>query len=185
MSASAVPLIEIPKKLNLGCGDCKLEGYWNVDIDEGVKPDQVVNICGYLPYPNEYFETIIFMHTIEHIEKKYHEAMFAEIHRILSPTGNFVLGYPEFSVCLQYWLDNYLGKREFWEACIYGRQTTKSDFHVSAMHTPELKDMLTDLGFIDIFSTPEPTNPQYTVLKARRGTPLPTYEDHLREVVFG
>ena len=178
-------LVEIPKKLNLGCGQTKLPGYWNIDKDDAVEPDQKIDICGYLPFASSYFEEVVFFHTIEHIEKKYHPPMLAEIHRVLDTDGRLVLGYPEFAVCAQYWIDNYLGKRDYWEACIYGRQTSPDDFHVSAMHTPELKDLLLSIGFKDITHREEIGNRQYTVLKAIKGEPRITYEQDLTELVFG
>ena len=171
-------------KLNLACGNCKLPGYINVDANPDVNPDQQVDICGFLPWETESADEIILFHAIEHMEKKYHPSIFAEFHRVLKPSGKLILGYPEFSVCIRYWLDNYLGKRDFWEACIYGRQTDPKDFHVTAMHTPEVLDLLRTVGFDELTHRAEADNPQYTVLKAVKGQPRISYEASIKELIF-
>lgn len=172
-------------KLNLGCGLTKLEGYLNVDKDPDVKPDEVADICVLFPWENEQFEEVLFLHTIEHIQEKYHDYIFGQIHRILAPNGKLILGYPEFSVCCQFWLENRHGKREFWKNCIYGRQLSKDDFHVCPMHTPEVKEVLETIGFIGIVHHPEEMNPQYTLLKAIKGEARPSYEEVLAKTIFG
>ena len=128
-------------KLNLGCGNSKLEGYINIDCDETVKPDQVINICSFLPWETDSIEKILFLHTIEHLEKRLYPTIFSELHRILQPDGLLILAYPEFEKCARNWLENTHGKRDFWEMTIYGRQSCPSDFHVSIMNTVEIKDM--------------------------------------------
>lgn len=172
-------------KLNLACGKCKLEGYLNTDIDPSVEPDQIVDVCAFLPWEDNQFEEILFFHAIEHIQKQFHQTIFSEIRRVLKEEGRFVLGYPEFEKCIKYWLDNYLGKRDFWEACIFGRQLNKWDHHVCAMNSVEVQDMLLSVGFKNIKWKEERDNPQYTVLTAVKGVPRSTYEQHIGEVVFG
>lgn len=174
-----------PTKLNLGCGQCKLEGYLNVDIDEELKPDEIVDITRPLPYADETFEEVIFFHTIEHITKQFHPTIFSEVRRVLKPNGKFILGYPEFRVCAQYWIDNKRGMKDFWEACIYGRQTSKADFHVALMDSQEVKDVLLAVGFENIKMGAEPENPQYTLVTAFKSEPRPTYQEYLKETIFG
>ena len=172
-------------KLNLGCGLCKLDGYFNVDIDEELKPDAIVDLTKPFPFEKDKFEEVLFLHTIEHISKSFHPSILSEIQRVLKPEGKLILGYPEFSVCAQFWIDNKRGKRDFWEACIYGRQTSVSDFHVALMDSAELKDTLLSIGFDNIVHKPEEHNEQYTVLTAIKGIPRITYEEHVKEFVFG
>jgi SAM-dependent methyltransferase len=174
-------------KLNLACGLTKLEGYVNVDVNPEVEPDMVLDVAGILPWKDGEVDEVVFFHAIEHIEKRFHLSLLSEFHRILGDKGRLVLGYPEFSVCLKFWLDNFMGKRAFWENCIFGRQLDPKDFHVCAMHTPELKDFLLTVGFEDIETRNEENNgnPQYTVLRARKGVARPTYEDVLTQRIFG
>lgn len=172
-------------KLNLGCGNTKLKGYVNVDIDPGVNPDFVMDICAFFPFDDNQFEEVLFLHTIEHIEKRWHPTILAEIRRILKEDGRLILGYPEFEECAKNYLSNYRGKRDFWEATIFGRQATKEDFHVCAMNSAEVKDTLLSVGFDKIKIRSEINNPEYTVVIATKGVPRITYAEFMREKVFG
>src|SRR5216683_2682763 len=113
-------------RLNLGAGSSRIPGYLSVDVESSVKPDVVCNFTkDRLPYKDNEIQEILFFHTIEHIERKYHKFIFSEI--------------------VQNWLDNKNGQREFWEHTVYGLQRYPSDFHVVAMHTPHFKLLLEEL----------------------------------------
>lgn len=172
-------------KLNLACGSCKLDGYVNVDVNSSVEPDLVLDVKGVLPWKDGEVDEIVFSHALEHIETKYHMGLLCEFHRVLKMGGLLILGYPEFSVCARYWIDNHLGRREFWTACIYGRQCDPADFHVSAIHTPDLRDLLKQLGYVDIVHQVEPFNEQYSLIRAAKGKRLPEYEEVVAKLIFG
>jgi len=171
-------------KLNFGCGNTKYPGYVNVDIDKALEPDFICDIRQKLPWEDKSIEEVICIHTIEHIQKIFHLPFFDEVHRILKEDGLFVLAYPEFSKCLQNWLDNKVGMRDIWEATIYGRQLSPTDTHLSAMHTPEVTDKLLSAGFKDIQVSCEPTQFHNTVIKCTKGVPLQTYEEAIGELYF-
>ncbi len=70
------------KKLNLGAGQFKKEGYVNVDWDDKADPDVKCNLSKF-PYPfkdNE-FKEIITEHCLEYLE--YPFEVMKELHRIL------------------------------------------------------------------------------------------------------
>ena len=78
----------VPVKLNVGCGHNKLDNYINIDINEiGNEPDVAVDIRIGLPFPDNSIQEILFFHTIEHIEEKYHFKILAEFHRVLKFDG--------------------------------------------------------------------------------------------------
>lgn len=60
-----------PKKLNLGCGFLKLDGYVNVDRSDIVKPDQTVDL-NQLPWPfeDEEFQHVVAKDILEHLGTK-------------------------------------------------------------------------------------------------------------------
>lgn len=172
-------------KLNLGCGLCKLPGYINIDIDISVKPDLVTDFKTILPFSDNTIDRVLLIHTIEHIPRFYHIHIYSEIHRILKPNGEFILAYPEFERCAKNWISNFQGKRDFWEATLYGRQTSKADFHVCAMNTIEVLDNLRLSGFVNLVSSPEQSEDFNTFIKAYKGNLLPTWAEHIKKEVFG
>jgi len=171
-------------KLNLGCGFSKLPGFINVDIDPDLNPDLVVDILKPFPWEPNSVEQIVLYHTIEHIKEDQHLSLFARIYEVLCVGGLFVLAYPEFERCATNWLINHRGKREFWKHTIYGRQLSPYDYHIALMNTPELLETLESIGF-KCEARPDEQAPYNTVLKATKGTPLPTYEDVVRTDIFG
>lgn len=57
-----------PKKLNLGCGLMKLDGYVNVDVSDLVQPDQKVDL-NVLPWPfeDDAFQHVVAKDILEHL----------------------------------------------------------------------------------------------------------------------
>ena len=84
------------KKLNLGCGEFKKEGYVNLDISETCYPDIVHNLETF-PYPfdNDDFELIELNHLLEHLSEPF--KVMSELHRLLKPEGLLVIRVPHFS----------------------------------------------------------------------------------------
>ena len=80
-------------KLNLGCGDERLEGYVNCDLFvDGV--DQRVDARS-LPYPDGTIDEIRAYHLIEHFKFKEAFDVIHEWHRALKPGGLLVLETPD------------------------------------------------------------------------------------------
>lgn len=170
-------------KLNVGCGNNKIDGYINIDTEESCAPDLVHNLLkGPLPYEDGSVEEILFFHCIEHVQKGYHDLILQEFYRLLKGGGTLLISYPNFWECAQRWKQNTDGNRKFWEATLYGRQLYESDFHVCAMDPGELADLLMYIGFEGIVSTPEPSEPFNSITFARKGSnPAVRYEDVLRK----
>lgn len=84
------------KKLNLGCGETKKNGYINVDWSPLNNPD-IVHDLNTLPYPFEdnSFDYIEIFHVLEHLDKPF--AIMREIHRLLKPNGILHVKVPHFS----------------------------------------------------------------------------------------
>lgn len=172
-------------KLNLGCGKNKIEDYVNVDVEPSVEPDVVADFTKSLPYEDGTVEEIVMMHTIEHVLEDLHQGIFDECHRVLVDGGTLLLAYPEFEVCAKYWLENYMGNRDFWRNTIFGRQLFPGDYHVALMYTPEVVQKLRGSGFIGIKHKPEPKNDYNTIVMATKGPKPPTYEQLLTKTVWG
>lgn len=166
--------------LNLGCGEGKVSGATNIDINANSSPDLVADIRRKLPFETNSVDEILFYHTIEHIEKRYHQDIFRELYRILKPNGILNMSYPEFTEIVENWRTNHQGKKDFWEATIYGAQRSPADFHVALMHTPDVKLELIKAGFRIAVATAEPGESYNTYIRAAKDKLL-TYEDVLVE----
>lgn len=84
------------KKLNLGSGEFKKDGYINVDWQDLTNPDIKHNLNIY-PYPFEdsTFDLVEASHILEHLDKPFE--MMKELHRILKPGGVLIVKVPHFS----------------------------------------------------------------------------------------
>ena len=84
------------KKLNLGAGEDRREGYINVDWNDLAKPD-VNHDLNKLPYPfdDNTFDEIFASHILEHLDKPF--LIMKEFHRLLKPGGKLILKVPHFS----------------------------------------------------------------------------------------
>ncbi len=84
------------KKLNLGYGSFKKEGYINIDRIKSLKPD-VLHDLNKTPYPfkKNYFDIIKANHVLEHLGDVFR--IMKELHRILKPGGYLFIKVPHFS----------------------------------------------------------------------------------------
>src|SRR5438034_3615011 len=157
-------------KLNYGSGETKLAGFINIDSIESTKPDILADLKkGPLPFKDESAELIHMLHALEHIEQGFWPLIFHEFHRLLIEDGELRLAYPEFEVCARNFIENYKGNRIFWRRTLYGRQLYPGDYHIVPMVTSEVINELTQAGFRDIKSGPEPGEPFNTFLIAHKG----------------
>lgn len=172
-------------KLNLGCGSNKIEGCINIDVEETCKPDVIHDFTkAPLPYETGTCDEVYFFHTIEHIRKPAHGFILQEISRVLKVDGRVFVSYPNFEVTSRYFLENYQGKREFWEATLFGRQLYPSDYHVCAITPSYLELMLGELGFEKCLTRPEKGQEFNSVTTAVKGSGKATvpYEAEVRRV---
>lgn len=154
-------------KLNYGCGETKLEGYVNIDIEPSTKPDLIHDIRkAPLPYEDNSVEDVLCLHNIEHIELKFWPVLFQEFHRVLSPEGTLTMAYPEFEVCAKNFVENKQGHKEFWRRTLYGRQKYPGDYHITPVISQDLVLLLKDAGFKDIKHRPEVDEPHNSFLVA-------------------
>jgi SAM-dependent methyltransferase len=160
---------DIKKCLNLGCGANKIDNCVNVDVEESCNPDIVHDFTkAPLPFESDVFDEVYLFHTIEHISKRFHRAIFYEIHRVLKPDGMLIVSFPEFSKCFENWKTNKNGQKEFWEATLYGRQLYNSDYHVCAMDAHDFSVFLMYAGFTNIVAMPEPKEDYNTFVTAKK-----------------
>jgi len=83
------------KKLNLGCGIRKLDGYYNIDISSEVKPDLVWDLNEGLPsiISDNSVDHIEVTHTLEHIKEIIY--LMNECYRVLKHGGTMHIVVPQ------------------------------------------------------------------------------------------
>lgn len=82
------------KKLNLGSGPRKLEGYINIDIRPEADPDIVHDVETGLPYKDNYFDEVRAWDFLEHIRIGKTIFVMEEIYRVLKPNGKLIVYVP-------------------------------------------------------------------------------------------
>jgi len=169
-------------KLNIGSGGLNLEGYINVDVNPDMKPDLVHDISHQvLPYEDGSIEEVLLVHTLEHIEREFHNFVLYEINRVLQLQGRFVAAFPEFVICSKLLIDNYKGEKQSWERQIFGRSTNSHEHHRCAMITDDFVMQLIEFGFHDIKAKSEITQAHNMFVSARKAYSLGTRETILRK----
>jgi predicted SAM-dependent methyltransferase len=92
--AAARPFLSnSPLRLHLGCGNVRLPGWVNIDIDGG--PDLQLDLRFGLPFPDASVDLIHTEHMLEHMCLSDGKLLLAEAHRVLRPGGKMRVGVPD------------------------------------------------------------------------------------------
>jgi hypothetical protein len=86
-------------RLNLGCGYNKIEGWHNVDIDPGCKPDELVDLEKTpWPWENDSVEEIKIVHTLEHLGEtpRAYLSIWKELYRVMAPGAMLIITVPHW-----------------------------------------------------------------------------------------
>ena len=99
-----------PLKLNIGCGQVKLNGWVNIDIDPNA--DLIVDVRKKLPFKNENVDFIYNEHLFEHLTFEEGKKFLHECHRCLKTSGVLRIATPD----LDYVIAKYSGdwKNQDW-----------------------------------------------------------------------
>lgn len=162
-------------RLNIGSGGVRYSNSINLDLEK--HPNVDIDIEGDvrkgLSFKDETFKEVLLIHVIEHIERKYHNKVLDEIWRVLKPNGRLIMGFPDFIECAKRFIENRNGGRwSFYHDTIFGQQTRKGDYHVTAIERQNITDKLISCGFVDIKYLQQEIN---VTLTARKGEKLKEY----------
>ena len=148
-------------KLNIGCGNLKIDGYLNVDIRNDVDADIVIDLEK-IPYPfdNNIVDEIVANDIIEHFSHKDIEEIVKEWHRILKIDGTLIIKTPDFeniinilkrdSTFLSVTAALIGNPKKTWISIphwLYGAQDYPQNFHKLIFTKIELKKFLDHVGF--------------------------------------
>jgi predicted SAM-dependent methyltransferase len=84
-------------RLNLGCGNSKIDGYLNVDSQEACAPDQVVDLETFpWPFEDNSVDEIVMSHVLEHLgeTKEIYLSIIQELYRICKADAEFNIKVP-------------------------------------------------------------------------------------------
>ncbi|MDH4359059.1 MAG: class I SAM-dependent methyltransferase [Candidatus Berkelbacteria bacterium] len=115
------------KKINIGCGPYKLDGYINIDKNSIWKPDKVLDVREGLTYPNNSVDEIRAWHFIEHLDKDEIISFLALCYKKLKKRGKLDLLFP---VGITYDLDHksFLDKRSFDQVTGSGSEDSRDEY---------------------------------------------------------
>ena len=83
------------RRINLGCGHRKLDGYVNVDFNPDCRPDILHDLRKGLPFDSESADEIVAFDFLEHCED--FVSMMNEIIRVLKPGGRLMARFPPWN----------------------------------------------------------------------------------------
>jgi hypothetical protein len=90
----------LPRKLNVGCGYDRREGYLNVDLHAVHKPDLVADVTHLPMLPSESFDEILAQDVLEHFERaKTAPALTLNGHACSRRTASCMFGCRACSAC--------------------------------------------------------------------------------------
>jgi predicted SAM-dependent methyltransferase len=88
------------KKLNLGCGFDKREGFVNADNFAECQPDVMCDLEAFpWPFKDNEFDYILMKHVLEHVGADFSvfRKIMQELHRVSTPNGIIEIQVPHFS----------------------------------------------------------------------------------------
>ena len=138
------------KKLNLGCGFDKRDGYLNIDLNGFHKPDLIADICNLGMLSSDFYDEIVAQDVLEHIPRTKTKSVLAEWNRLLKIGGILKLRVPNLIALLSLLEEREnqnSRKQEEILQYLFGTQKYNGDFHHIAFTELLLKNYLTTTGF--------------------------------------
>ena len=135
-------------KLNLGCGNKKVEGFTGVDIKDA---DIVADIRN-LPYPDESVDEVLSVHCVEHFYVREILGVIKEWRRVLRTGGKMALELPCLDKVLWHFQNNSPENFTLWP--LYGDPSTHKDgepaLHKWCWSKEDFRKLLNAAGFDDV-----------------------------------
>jgi len=144
---------ETSLRLHLGCGDKRLKGWLNLDIDPACGPDKVHDVTYLADFSDNSVDEIYACHLLEHIVPYRTLEVLAEWRRVLRPGGTLRLSVPDLRLVMQNRIDTHADGAAF-NAAIHGTWSSpESDpnwlakIHKQSFVRESLVELLTMAGF--------------------------------------
>jgi hypothetical protein len=151
---------DMPKKLNLGCGEFTLPGYINVDIQP---PADVIG--DFLQMEFSAVTDVVMSHILEHISWQETAAVLKKVHSWMVPGGTILVEVPDMDAVMARGTYD-----QFAEIAIYGIQSAIGEFHLAGFNLGKLTSFLTTAGFTvtsnRAFISDHPARPGFPCIEA-------------------
>lgn len=146
----------LPRRLNLGCGWDKRDGYLNVDLQAFHEPDLVADVRDLHMLPDGHFEEIIAQDVLEHLTRADAPVALKEWARLLEDGGRLVLRLPDLLGLLRQ-LERATTREKLIELvqCLFGTQGYEGDYHLNGYTEALLRQELYLAGFAVETLTPK------------------------------
>lgn len=135
-------------KLNLGCGNSKIESFINVDIREEVNPDIVDDISNLDSFEENSVDLIYACHVLEHFGRHEYLEVLKKWHSKLKSGGVIRISVPDIEKVFMMYNNGVLLSKLM--GFLYGGQTYKENYHYIGFDYITLKKVLVEVGFKDI-----------------------------------
>jgi len=134
------------EKLNVGCGERKVEGYTNIDLDPVHKPEIIGDALNLHMIKDKSISEVYSEHLIEHFDIKEIDVFFQECRRILIPNGKIVVIVPDMEILLR----RYFKKEydiDYVDSFIFAPHLFKEGCHRQGMYKSKLRKLCAKHNF--------------------------------------
>lgn len=138
--------MELPKKIDIGCGNSPREGYVGVDLFVGAEIQD--DITKLEKFPDNYVESIYTAHILEHLKNDDVPLAMKQVFRVLKSGGEWELEVPDLIWVLQDFLATEESGRWGWKLqTVFGLQNHEGEFHRTGFSLERMQKMIKDVGF--------------------------------------
>jgi predicted SAM-dependent methyltransferase len=137
-----------PRRLNIGCGWDRRDGYLNVDLNAFHKPDLVADIRDLSMLPSGHYEEILAQDVLEHLPRIATASALREWNRLLCIGGRLHLRVPSLEGLWEMFrekptFENHVAMMQN----LFGTQAYNGDFHYTTFTRVLLEGFLQRTGF--------------------------------------
>jgi SAM-dependent methyltransferase len=136
------------RKLNVGCGFDRREGYLNVDFQDFHEPDLVADVRDMAALPDGHFEEVLATDVLEHLPRSDTLNALREWQRVLVDGGRLHLQVPDvLGVAYLLRTRDSAAEHDEYLHSLFGTQAYAGDFHLAGFTDLHLIECLAATGF--------------------------------------
>ncbi|HEY6942732.1 methyltransferase domain-containing protein [Dokdonella sp.] len=141
----------LPRKINVGCGHDRRDGYLNIDFHSVHRPDLVADVTALPMLPSASFDEILAQDVLEHFERAKTAPAPREWARLLVPGGILHVRVPSLFGMFELLAQPHYrepAKAEEIIHLMYGTHAYNGDYHLAGFTAKTLDDHLRRAGLL-------------------------------------